>query len=350
MKPLSRLCTCGTGKQLIIFIVWAQPGSGSPRAQVLADDFGIPVYHVYYQSRWKIVRFLKQVAETIRLLTQVKPELVFIQVGPVVALLPIFFYALLLKKKFIIDSHSGPFTVKKEMIWLPLLKLLARRAECLIVHNEKLAEKLSDWPVRVFVLEDKVPPLINNQPSAASRASHWADTQDFKVTVISSHRPDEPLEEIMQAAQLLPHVRFFITGKIKARQRLLKAPANVTYTDFLPNDEYVSLLLGSDTVMVLTTREYTAQHGAYEAIAAGKPLIISNLDTLKQLYYKGAVYVENAARDIVRGILYAMVHKPCLEQEIRELREELGIQWRRKREWLVKLIVEALDETAHTRL
>lgn len=337
----SQMLSCATEKQRIVFIVWAQPGSGSPRAQVLADDLGIPIYHIYCPTRWKIFRILKQSIKTIQLLIQLKPELVFIQVGPVVAALPIFLYALLYKKRFIIDSHSGPFTIRREMVWLPLLRLLGRKAECLMVHNEKLAEKLSDWPSQVFVLEDKVPPL-NNKSSIPFRVSQWLNIPAFKVMVINTFSPDEPLEEIIQAAQLLPHVRFFITGKIKGRQRLLKAPVNVTYTDFLPNDEYVSLLFGSDTVMVLTTREYTAQHGAYEAIAAGRPLITSDLDTLKQLYYKGTVYVKNTAESIVDGIRYTMVHKQRLEKEVQELREELGIRWQKQREQLVRLITEVL--------
>jgi glycosyltransferase involved in cell wall biosynthesis len=330
-----------------MFVVWAQPGSGAPRAKVLAADLGIPVYYIYYSSKCLVLKFIVQFVKTMDLLLKHKPDLVFIQVGPVVALLPVYLYALWFGKKFIIDCHSGVFTIRKEMIWLPLLKLLARRAECLLIHNKKLAEKLRGWPVQYFVLEIKVPSF--DELTTTPFLSPWNTTDHFKVAVINTFRPDEPLREIIQAAQLLPNVRFFITGKIRDFRKLTPAPPNVTYTDFLADEEYVSLLYRSDVVMVLTTREYTAQYGAYEAIAVGKPVITSGWDALRQLYYKGTVFVENTPESIADGIRYAMTHKERLEKEIRELRAQLNAQWLQKKEWLVKLITEALNETTCSR-
>ena len=60
-------------------------------------------------------------------------------------------------------------------------------------------------------------------------------------------------------------------------------PDNVRLTGFLPDSDYVGLILASDAVIALTTMDHTMQRGAYEAVYLGRPVITSNL-TMQGIY------------------------------------------------------------------
>ena len=69
---------------------------------------------------------------------------------------------------------------------------------------------------------------------------------------------------------------------------------------FLPvtcqKDEYVSMLYSVDATIDLTNRENCLVCGAYESVAAGKPMILSKTQALMEYFNKGAVYVEHTQR------------------------------------------------------
>jgi hypothetical protein len=72
--------------------------------------------------------------------------------------------------------------------------------------------------------------------------------------------------------------------------------------------------------------------GAYEAVSACKPLVLSNTQALKQHFHKGTVYTDNTSKDITDKILNAILKKDLLQEEIKELRREMIIDWERRKE------------------
>ena len=54
------------------------------------------------------------------------------------------------------------------------------------------------------------------------------------------------------------------------------APPNVTFTGFLPSEEYERALLDADVIMTLTTEPSSIMRAAYEAVYARRPLIVTD--------------------------------------------------------------------------
>ena len=57
-----------------------------------------------------------------------------------------------------------------------------------------------------------------------------------------------------------------------------------------------------DATIDLTTRENCLVCGAYQSIAAGKPMVLSKTRALQTFFPAGAVYTDNSAADIRRCI------------------------------------------------
>src|SRR5262249_46472246 len=141
---------------------------------------------------------------------------------------------------------------------------------------------------------------------------------------------DEPIEVFLAAAARVPDIQFFVTGRFEdADPKLLRTkPANVTFTGFLLDAQYVGLLMVSDAVICLTTADHTMQRGAYEAIYLGKPVITSNFEILRQAFDKGTVHVGNTADDIVAGITQMRTELSRYQTEAERLKAEKLDRWR----------------------
>ncbi len=163
----------------------------------------------------------------------------------------------------------------------------------------------------------------------------------FNVAFVSTFAEDEPLEAVLQAADLLPDVNFYITGdkRKKPVSFFENAPANVTFTGFLdPDKQYPGLLRAADAIMVLTTRDFTLQLGGCEATAVGKPLVTSDWPYLREVFPKGTVYVSDTAESIRDGILRLRRDFKRLSEEIIDLRQESQKEWKIRLAQLKQLV------------
>jgi glycosyltransferase involved in cell wall biosynthesis len=150
---------------------------------------------------------------------------------------------------------------------------------------------------------------------------------------ICSFAADEPYREVVEAMRGLADVaELRITGDHrKADAAVVRgAPGNVTFTGYLPDLDYEHLLRSSDFAMVLTSSAHVLVCGGYEALGAGRPVILSDQDVLRRYYTKGAVFVSNDRRSISEGIRRLVERKPELEREIGQLRVEREEDWTRQ--------------------
>ena len=311
-----------------IFIVWGPPGHG-PRSQVFAREIGIEQPY-FIQSTlkrgWWVApfKYLTQSIKTIQVLLDKKPSLVFVQSPPSLAAWVIFFYSLITGCEYIIDAHS---TAMLSPIWTSpkwFNRLVARRALTTIVTNEHFQKKIRLWGANSLVIRDIPTNFVKGHYSMLNGP--------FNVTVVNSFGPDEPLTEVLSAAHNLPDIHFYITGRIReSHQNLVTtSPENVTFTNFLPNEQYYALLASSQAVLCLTTRDHTMQRGACEALWLGKPLITSNWPLLREYFYQGTVHIDNTAEDIQAGIHQIRADLKFYEKEI------VDMQTSRRKEWLTK--------------
>jgi glycosyltransferase involved in cell wall biosynthesis len=234
-------------------------------------------------------------------------------------------------RRFIIDAHSDAM---QAWYWTRprwLHRMVARRAGATIVTNQTFADKIRGWGAQAMILRD----IPTEFPTGAEPRI----PEGFSVMVVNTFADDEPLDDIIEAASGLPDVRFFVTGNEKrARIPAEDLPPNVTYTGFLADPDYYSLMRSAGAVMCLTTRDDTMQRGACEALSMGRPIITSDWPLLTDYFHRGTVHVSAAAGDIRAGVVRMRDDHFRLEQEIRLLQDEQQKMWEDARAHLAKLL------------
>jgi glycosyltransferase involved in cell wall biosynthesis len=282
------------------------------------------------------LRYLLQALETTAILWREKPKLIIATNPPIV--LPVLAYvaAKFLRAAFVIDSHTGAFYGKWER-YLFVHRFLSRRALATIVTNESLRARVEPWGANVLILEDRVPDL---EPGKAN-----AGNKSFTVGVICSFADDEPIDEIIAAARLLPDFSFNLTGRVPPtlKRRLDSLPPNVVLTGYLPRSDYIALLHRADALMVLVKQDFTLLCGAYEAVAVGKPLITSDWPVLRNYFSSGTVYVDNSPEGIRDGVQRVAQCKEQLSGEMQQLRHSLELNWSKRFEMLCSHMTVLLE-------
>jgi glycosyltransferase involved in cell wall biosynthesis len=147
------------------------------------------------------------------------------------------------------------------------------------------------------------------------------------VTVVATYSKDEPLGILPAVAERLPDARFAVTGA--PRGDLSSWPANLTATGFLSDAEYWRQLARSAAIVVLTTRPATLLSGGYEAMAVGRPLVISDHDVLRDYFADAAVYAGAASGPLSDAVSRALAQEAELAARITELRRVREDDWRR---------------------
>jgi len=315
----------------IVFIVWAPK---SRRSESLSKELGAKLYLIHYKFRQKIYAPFKYLLLSVRtslILLKERPEVTFAQNPPMFCPLACLIFAKFFGKRLIVDAHTGVWWGFWKKIWV-LNEWIMKNAFLTVVTNEYLEDQLSSHGIESFVLEDKLPEFPSGKKSKLRTG--------FNVAVINTFSEDEPIEEILKAARLLPTANFYITGNLSYAdpEFIRNKPENVLYTDFLPEEEYLGLLRASDCIMVLTTKDHTMLSGAYEAVSVKKPLITSNWPVLKNYFSKGTVYANNTSADIMKAVKYVMENRKKIEKDMRELERDLKEEWGKKFGKLVKKI------------
>ena len=319
-----------------LFLVWAPPTLGSSRSREFAKELGIVELQYVYSTLKRGVfsaplRYSYQAVQTLRLLFAKRPQVVFVQSPPSIAVLFVYLYSAVTGSRYVIDAHSGalqlPYWTRPQ--WLH--RFLMRRAAVCIVTDEYFQEMIEDGGGLAFVLKD---------PVTEYHQVEYPLYGDFNITVVNTFSDDEPLEEVLKAAAGLSNVRFYITGKKEDAppQVLAQAPANVQYTGYLPNKLYYGLLSASNAVMCLTTHDHTLQCGACEALSLGKPIITSDWTLLRDYFNCGTVHVPNTSEGIRKGVLEIMHNYDRYLVGIKELQTVKRQEWKKKVEELNRLI------------
>lgn len=334
-KPLARL-----GINALV-LVWAAP-RGSRRSESLGHWLGADVQHVYVTRKkgWYIApfKYFFQTIMTLASLHRHRYELVICQNPPVFATLAVYLYSLFAPVLFVIDSHTDALLASFWKWTLPLHRFLSRRAITTMVTNEHLRQIVGSWNADAFVLRD----VPNTCPMRRVDLPEAA----LKVAVVSSAAYDEPTAQILEAANAVPHVAFYITGNHSARSAQVageKTPANVHFTGYLPDDEFYGLLDAVHVVMCLTTEDHTHQSGASEALWLGKPIITSDWPLLQAYFERGTIHVDNTAGGIRQALSIMERDLPIFEAEILSLRERRHCEWQEKSQELVSLVQQAMS-------
>lgn len=323
-----------------VFLVWGPPSHG-PRSRVLARELGIrELHYIHCTSRRGLLaapyKYAYQAVRTLLLLFRQRPRLVLVQSPPSLAVLFVWIYCALTGSHYVVDAHSAAFQVPfwTRPRWLH--SRLARRAVTTIVTNERFQRLVRDWGGSAFILRDI--------PTEFPEAGPYPVAGEFGVAVVNTFSADEPLDRVLEAAADLKDFQFYVTGRKAAAPRglLARAPANVHFTDYLPDESFYSLIASCQAVVCLTTRDNTMQRGACEALWMGKPIVTSDWPLLRSYFHRGTVHVDNTSAGIRAGLLRMRAQHRQYQAEILELQELQRRQWQDRAAALGNLMQAAL--------
>lgn len=321
-----------------VFIIWGPPSKGR-RSLVLGTDLGLDEV-AYLADDWRPglardpFKYPRLAWRTLRLLARRRPRVVFVQSPPTLAVWAVAAYAAASGARFVIDAHSDAFQRARWTRPRWLNRVVARRATATLVTDPHWASQITaDGAVAVVV------PDIPGPAAEGVGSDRDALGDGFHLLVVNTWSSDEPLRDLLDAAADLPGATFHVTGRRDARfEALGRLPANVRFTDFLPDDRYARLMSSVDAVVCLTTRDHTMQRGACEALSMGRPIVTSDWGLLRSYFSRGTVHVDNIAAGIRDGIRRLMTHYAAYAAAIADLRNERIHEWHTRRAAMIDLI------------
>jgi hypothetical protein len=303
----------------------------------MQKHFGYDLYFLplpFHGRALKPLGYLINGIKTLWVFLREKPDTVWIQLAPSLLLYVAYLYKVANRSvQIVADCHNSMFNP----LWLnlPFVKYLLERCWIVLVHNDNVkahAEKQGIAAGKIVKLETR-PAQVQCNPDGREGAYKrpW-------VLFPCSFDRDEPVDVVFRAAALIPEVTVAVTGNARraaGRHDLSRLPPNVSLTGFLPREKFNELLCGADLLMGLTTSDDVQLSVANEAVGAEKPMVISDTKLLRNLFYKGAVYVETMNADsIAQGIRSALENLSGLTIEVRQLKEEREARWTAQAEYV----------------
>lgn len=275
----------------------------------------------------RLIRYLISIYKTINIIRKEQPEIIFSQNPSIVLAITSLVSGYFFQKIVIIDAHnSGLSPLEGKHPWLTSVFMWINcKADIVLVTNKSLAGEVRKYRGKAFVFPDPIPEIECPEKKDQLPVQE-KNSRTYNLVMVCSWSDDEPILEFFKAANTLNHnIVVWITGKGTPyiEKHGLKVPENIRLTGFLSQKDYDELLCKSDAVIVLTKRENCLVCGAYEAVSAGKPILLSAKKALQDHFYKGTVFTDNAPESISKSITSLVQQKSRLQEEISTLRQEL---------------------------
>ena len=311
-----------------LFLSWSD---FSRRIASLDEYYGFEMHYVPSPvvKKWqKPFGYLYQLVKSAKILLTRRPEEVWLHCPP--TFLP--HLALALKPfagryRIVADYHSG--ATAERWNWVPGATWAVNHCDLILLHNEEAipeAKAVGVQMEKTVMLED--PPPTRMAPAGGAAVA--TDRPPY-VLAPCSFNPDEPIPLLLDAARLVPEIPILITGS-KKRADLLgftrDVPANVTFTDYLPLDEFERLLFGASVIFGLTNVEGIQLSVANEALGADKALVLSDTSILRSMFGEAAVLVKNTPEGLAAGLREGMAQREELEAKSCALKEKRIRDWR----------------------
>lgn len=304
---------------------WLTWETGRRNAE-LSTAFGCRYAKFDHSERSTLARYCFCVVQTLFLFLQHRPKVIFAQCPSLLLISLVAVLRRCSRFQFIIDAHNSLFEYLDDprRIVRALSRFACRQADLVIVSNEPLANivKRYGWPTAV--LPDKLP-----QISAAPIPEPFAKLQRPICVFISTFAADEPLEEFLQGvSEISEPFTLLVTGrKSKAGELLAHESEKVIFTDFLSPHDYDALIQNADFLIDLTTRENCLVCGAYEALAVGVPILLSDFLALRETFSAAAYYAVNEKEDYRKKFIEFLSHPSKHLGPWKEYRSEFQKKW-----------------------
>lgn len=304
-----------------VWITW----ENQRRNREIANSLGVTIFELKEIDNIHnlLKKYINGIYKTFLILKTERPTIIFCQNPSLVLAFFLIFISFFSNKKIIVDAHNaGLFPCEGKA---PLLNWLSRfvqkKSALTLVTNQSLAEIVFNNGGNPFVLQDKIPDISDR---------YRLDLRgDINILFICSFAADEPYEAVFQAANLIDHnICLYVTGNYCKNNIVPPTNTdNLILTGFLPEDEYIAMLQSVDATIDLTSRDNCLVCGAYESVAAGKPMILSNTKALKEYFSMGAIYTGHSPQELANAINQVMIRKESLQQEVIKLKSLRNAEW-----------------------
>jgi hypothetical protein len=306
-----------------VFITWER----HRRTRGLADRLGLQLCEFTCPGS-RAQRYVGQIRETLRLFWNIRPRIVFVQnpslVLAVLALLWRFVPGC--PRMVIVDAHNEAVEphVNDSRIIRAVAHWVLRRADFTLVSNRFLAEKVAALGGRPLVLPDPLPDIAPAPPAVLG------DSEAIAAFVVATYAMDEPIGVILEAARdLVGLVNFQFSGDFRKLNPVPIAPVppNVEFLGFLPEEEYWRRMQAAHVVLDLTLMDDCLVCGAYEAVALGRPIVLSDTRALKDYFRRGAIYCRSEPKELATALHHMRHDYRRLTTEIVALRSTIRAEW-----------------------
>jgi glycosyltransferase involved in cell wall biosynthesis len=325
----------GAGHRVAV-VAWTRVAG---RPNEIAEALGGHAYVITFAwPRWTApLRYVLASALTAAYLWRRRPHTVVVVNPPIFAPLLVAFYCSRTRSNFLLDSHPGAFGLRQR-VWrftAPLHRWLSRRAAATLVTTESLASAVRAWGGTPLILHDGPPKWSVAPPTPTGSRP--------RILTIAVFADDEPIAAVLDAAANTA-ADWYITGDTsRAPKRLVaSAPDNVRFTGWLQGNEYREELEKADVIVCLTTDDQSVLRGAYEAVYAGRVLVLSDTAELRALF-QDAVLTSDKPADIARAVAQAIHQHAALRQRAPHAREHQLVRWASQLEAVQRTVMPPAD-------
>lgn len=281
------------------------------RNRSLASALGAELIEFDYHGS-RLSRYALLTSKTLGVLARADVDIVFVENPSIVLSTLVVAWGKLSSSpsKIVIDCHNCGIFPRH---FKTLARWLTRNASACIVTNDAMAKVVSSWGGRALVMPDPLPKLNPVQRIELPRPS---------ILFICSWADDEPIDQVISAAQALAdkqvEATIYITGKpdLELYPTLDVPPGNVILTGYLSEEEFDRYLLSCDVVLDLTTRDNCMVCGAYEGVAAEKPLLLSDNEATAAYFTDGVELTNNSAVDICEKLVLMLSQLDAYQEAI----------------------------------
>lgn len=300
-----------------IWLTWER----QRRNRSMANKVGATLYELEYKGG-TIARYWHLGWKTIGIVMRTKPQAIYFQNPSLVLslLITTLKFLSLTRARTIGDFHNaGVFPPVARF----LVPWMVRTNNLTIVSNKNLQSTVTLMGGKCIAVPDPLPEI--HFPSTDKSQK----TGRFEVFFVCSWAPDEPIANVLRAAELLavrdPSVVISISGrpKLQAAGWESPVPGNVQLTGFLSETEFDGQLANCDAILDLTTRADCMVCGAYEAVSVSVPMILSDNEPTKAYFNRGALFTDNSAEDIASAITRLKEEHARLRREVADLKAEV---------------------------
>lgn len=337
MKSTTTKNGLGMSNECLTSAIWIDWGNHL-RTRSLTERLGVSLIRIVETGN-RMRRYVKSARETLKVIRQHKPRVVF-STNPSIVL---GYVLLVLRARYrfalVTDAHYvGVQSIRKSPFVQALLDFYNRRADLVMVTNPNQADFLGGIGARSIVCPDPLPTI----ECIGERTLGLPEKSAF---LICSFDADEPYEEVIRAFRDLATEGFtlYVSGNYTRSGLDPTQQPGVRFLGFVDEETYYAYLCETDIVMDLTILEDCLVCGAYEALAVGRPLILSGSSASRAYFREGCHFTENHASSIADAVRTAWKRREQLQAAARRWSERNEFEMESHLRQLAEEVTSLLD-------